>query len=193
MWSDAWNSAPDYGPVAVPLISVIGAVVSIRRHRGDPAAPSPGDTLLLWLLVGVAGVGGLVVTGSHVFAADATAEQIGFPAGNPFQFEVAMANLAFAVLGLLCATRKGSFRTATAIGFSVFYLGDAVGHFVELVRNDNYAPYNSGPILIVDVAVPVLVLLALSAAHRHRTRQPIRTDHETTVDPNGAAAQQEMR
>lgn len=115
----------------------------------------------MWFFGAVVGVGGLVVTGSHVFFADATAAQIGFPTGNPFQFEVAMANFAFAVLGLLCLRIRGQFWEATAIGFAVFYWGATLGHFIELFGHDNHAPYNAGPILITDITVPLVILIAL--------------------------------
>ena len=115
----------------------------------------------MWFFGGAVGVGGLVVTVSHVLFARATADQIGFPPGNPFQFEVAMANLAFAVLGLLCLRIRGRFWDATAIGFAVFYWGAAAGHLIELFANHNDAPYNSGPMLITDIGVPVILLAAL--------------------------------
>ena len=56
------------------------------------------------------------------------AASIGWPAGNPFQYEVAVANLAFGVLGLLCLRFRDGFWTATAIGWSVFMLGAAAVH-----------------------------------------------------------------
>ena len=37
----------------------------------------------------------------HTFAADEVAESIGWPTGNPFQTEVAVANLAIGTLGIL--------------------------------------------------------------------------------------------
>ena len=48
------------------------------------------------------------------------ATQIGFPPGNPFQFEVACANLAFGVLSLLGIRYRGEFWNATAIGATIF-------------------------------------------------------------------------
>jgi hypothetical protein len=119
------------------------------------------EIVLLWFFGGAVGVGGLVVTGSHLFFADATARQIGFPSGNPFQFEIAMANFAFAVLGVLCLWIRARFWEATAIGFAVFYWGATLGHLIELLAHQNDAPYNAGPILITDIGLPVVILAAL--------------------------------
>lgn len=160
MISSAWDSAPDYGPLWIPVLTAIGAAVHISRRRARRPG-RPAEIVLLWFFAGAVGVGGLVVTASHVFFADSTAAQIGFPPGNPFQFEVGMANFAFAVLGIACLRIRGRFWEATAIGFAVFYWGAAVGHFIELFAHHNDAPYNAGPILITDIGLPLVIVIAL--------------------------------
>ncbi len=62
---------------------------------------------------------------------------------NPFQQEVAYANLAFAVLGLLCLFFRGNFWFATIIGASVWYLGNAYGHIKQISNLQNYFPGNA--------------------------------------------------
>ncbi len=57
---------------------------------------------LLWGLVVALGLGELVTAGSHLFFGPATAAEIGFPAGSPFQNEVGVANLSYGVLGIAC-------------------------------------------------------------------------------------------
>jgi hypothetical protein len=160
MWSSAWNGVADYGPLFIPIAVTVGSVIHVSRTR-DRRPGRAAELVLLWFFGGAVGVGGLVVTASHVFFADATAEQIGFPTGNPFQFEVAMANFALAVLGLMCLRVRGRFWEATAIGFAVFYWGATLGHFIELVAHDDDAPYNAGPILITDIGVPLVIVFAL--------------------------------
>jgi hypothetical protein len=58
--------------------------------------------------------------------AETTAQSIGWPAGNPFQSEVAVTNLTIATLGILCYWIRGSFWVATVTAFSVQWLGAAV-------------------------------------------------------------------
>ena len=128
------------------------------------------EVFLLYLFgigVGLESLAGFI---SHAFFANLTAEQIGWPTGNPFQFEVAIANLAFCVLGFLCLWLRGKFWLATAIGFSIFLLGDAYGHIVQIAQHADYAPYNAGVVLYNDIFFPI-VLLATLFAYWQATRK----------------------
>ena len=117
--------------------------------------------LLLYLLVIFVGLGGLLGFLGHTFKAREIALKIGWQP-SPFQFEVAVANLAFGVLGIMCIWQRRGFRTATGIGYSIFLLGCAYGHLREMILHGNFAPYNVGPVLWVnDLAVPLLILLLL--------------------------------
>jgi hypothetical protein len=119
------------------------------------------EVLLLYLLVFFVGVGGLMGFLGHTFKAQEIALKIGWQP-SPFQFEVAVANLAFGVLGIMCIWQRRGFRTATGIGFATFLLGCAYGHFRDMTRHGNFAPYNVGPVLwFNDLAVPVVILLLL--------------------------------
>ena len=59
------------------------------------------EVLLLYLLLIFAGVGGVMGFLGHTFMVQEIALKIGWQP-SPFQFEVAVANLAFGVLGILC-------------------------------------------------------------------------------------------
>ncbi len=86
---------------------------------------------------------------------------------SPFQFEVAVANLAFGVLGILCLWERRAFQTATGIGYATFLVGCAYGHLKDMVMQGNFAPYNVGPVLWVnDLAIP-LSILTLLGIRRH--------------------------
>ncbi len=124
------------------------------------------DVLLLYLLVVFAGVGGVVGFLGHTFKAQEIALKIGWQP-SPFQFEVAVANLAFGVLGILCFWQRRGFQTATGIGFATFLLGCAYGHLKDMIMQGNFAPYNVGPVLWVnDLAIPIAIL-ALLFLRRH--------------------------
>jgi len=115
------------------------------------------DTSLLYMLVVFVGVGGVMGFFVHAFRADWVAQYIGWPAGNPFQFEVACANLGKGVCGLLCIWLRDGFWLATAIAYSVFALGAAYGHIIEIKKKQNYAPGNAGGALYADILVPVVL------------------------------------
>jgi hypothetical protein len=81
-----------------------------------------------------------------------------------------VANLTVGVLGILCYWMRGNFWTATVIGFSVWFLGDAVVHIKDIVVSANYAPNNAGVTFYLDILVPV-ILIALLAYYLHVSRQ----------------------
>ena len=126
------------------------------------------EVLLLYLLVFFVGVGGLMGFLGHTFKAQEIALKIGWQP-SPFQFEVAVADLAFGVLGIMCIWQRRGFWTATGIGYSIFLLGCAYGHLREMILDGNFAPYNVGPVLwLNDLAVPLVILLLLFV-RRHLT------------------------
>lgn len=119
------------------------------------------DVLLLYLFAFPIGLGGLVGFVGHTWRAGQIAATIGWAAGNPFQYEVAVANLAFGILGLLCLRFRDSFWTATALGWSIFLLGAAGVHLHQIRSGQPFAPGNAGAMLYFDIFAPVLVLALL--------------------------------
>jgi hypothetical protein len=119
--------------------------------------------LLLYALVFDVGVVGLLFGFiPHVFFADQTAQQIGWPIGSPFQFEVGIHDGAWGVLGFLCIWIGGLFWLATGLGWSLFMLGATYGHIVQTLREGDYAPYNFLTIFSDGfIAIWLLVLLYL--------------------------------
>ncbi len=152
---------------------VLGSVVGAVRVYLDRQPRTKGrvaQILLLWLLVITVGIQGIFAFIGHTVFADATAASIGWPAGNPFQSEVAVANLTIGTLGILCYWLRGNFWVATVIGFFVWWLGDAVVHITSIVVSGNYAPNNAGVTFYLDILVPV-ILMALLVYYLHVNSQ----------------------
>ncbi len=144
------------------IISFLGAGIHLFVSKEPKTAGRIISVLLLYLLVINVGVGGLLGFMGHAFRADEVAQSIGWSPGSPFQFEVAVSNLAFGILGLLCLWFRGNFWLATGIGSAVFGLGAAYGHIRDIIVNRNLAVNNAGLILWVgDIAVPLLILVLL--------------------------------
>jgi hypothetical protein len=152
-------------------IGLLLPTVHLLLRSTDRSPSSVARVYLAYLLPILVGIGGLMGFLGHAMRPDEIARSIGWPTGNPFQFEVAVANLAFGILGLLCLKLRDGFWTATIVGYAVFLEGAAFGHIREILRAGNWSINNAGPILVVDVLVPILLLslLLVSASGRRAT------------------------
>jgi hypothetical protein len=140
---------------------VLGLIVGVVHLYLDNQPRTKGrvaEIFLLWFLVITVGIGSIFFFIAHTVFADTTAASIGWPAGNPFQSEVAVANLTIATLGILCYWMRGNFWVATVIAFSVQWLGAAVVHIRDIVVAANYAPNNAGLTLYLDILMPVILI-----------------------------------
>jgi hypothetical protein len=146
-------------------LSLAAVAVATCLHlwlgRRPVSAGRCAEVLLLYLLVVFAGVGGVMGFLGHTFMAREIALKIGWQP-SPFQFEVAVANLAFGVLGIMCIWQRRGFWTAAGMGYAIFLLGCAYGHIRDMTLHGNLSPYNVGPVLwFNDLAVPLAILLLL--------------------------------
>lgn len=155
------------------LVPVALAIVLSIAHVGLMQAPRNATNVLGIILgyffVFIVALSGFIAFLGHTLRADYVAQQIGWPAGNPFQSEVAVANLAFGVLGIFAIWFRGNFWLATAIGYAVFMMGAGILHVRQLIVAGNRAPLNAGVmILIADLAIP-FILAILVVIHRRLT------------------------
>jgi hypothetical protein len=123
------------------------------------------ETFLLYFLVVRVGLGGLWSFSGHFFFAEQVAEYIGWPAGNPFQKEIAFTNLSFGTLGVLCIWWRENFWIAVGIGVSIFLLGAAFVHIQDIRKSQNFKPGNAGSVLVGDLLNPLILSILLLAQH----------------------------
>lgn len=95
----------------------------------------------------------------HLFYGETIAQYIGWPAGNPFQKEVGIANLGIGTLGILCGWFDNGFWLATIIMFSIYMGGCAIGHIREQLINKNKEKGNAGFIFYWDCFMPLILIL----------------------------------
>jgi hypothetical protein len=152
--------------IRVLLFAVLPLVLAVAhvslddrvRHRAQRL-----EVFMLYMLaVGVAGsaIGAFF---AHAFLADEVAESIGWPAGNPFQREVAFANLALGTLAVLAMNRPDGFRDATVIAVTIFAGGATLTHVIDVVETGNLAAGNTvqNAANVLRPAVLIWLLLAI--------------------------------
>jgi hypothetical protein len=147
------------------LALVIGAV-HLYRDKQPRTNARVAEIFLLWLLVICVGVASVLTFIADAFFADRMAASLGFPAGNPFQTLVAVANLSIGVLGILCYWIRGNFWVATVIGFSIWWLGAGAVHIREILVSANYAPNNAGATPYMNILVPIVLIALLTYGKR---------------------------
>ena len=160
------------------VLDLVVGVIHIYLDKQPRTNGRVAQIFLLWMLVITVGVLSCFFFITHTLLAKSSAQSIGWPAGNPFQSEVAVANLSMGILGILCYWIRGNFWVDTVTGFSVWWLGDAVVHIRSIVVDANYAPNNAGVTLYLDILIPVL-LIALLVYYLYATR------HEQGMSPTG--------
>ena len=142
--------------VAAIILTILDRVVCAIRHH----QLSGYEILFRWLALLPLGVTSLYAFVMHAFFPVFTAATIGW-SNSPFQFEVAVANLGFGLLGVLAFSASYGFRAATVIGALCWLWGDAVGHIYQMVSNHNFAVGNAGSWFWMDVLIPLLLLICI--------------------------------
>jgi len=163
--------------VLFTFLPVLTAAMYVRVDRRPETQHLRSEVLMVQLLAftGGSGISGFF---AHTFFADSTAETIGWPEGNPFQHEVAFANLALGVLGLVAVHRDDGFRDATVVAVTVFALGATLTHVVDIIENVNFAPGNTIQ-NIANLVRPTLLVLTLRATRRVDARAAASAWHST--------------
>lgn len=128
------------------------------------------EVVLLYLFalsVAGSGIGNFF---GHFFLSDMVADSIGWLPGSPFQLEVAFANLAIGLMGILSVNRRDGAREATVIAVTTFSLGATVVHLIDIAATSNLAPGNTLQ-NVINVLRPAL-LIGFLAASRRADRAP---------------------
>ena len=148
-------------PIILFAIAVISASIRLSVSRKKLTLTEKAGVFLLYLIVLNIGAAGLYAFMGHAFLPNQVAEQIGWPTGSPFQFEIAIANLSYGLLGFLCIFIRGKFWMAVVIGNCIFLWGAAYGHFVQMMKGDT-SPYNTGIFLYAgDIVIPLLMFILM--------------------------------
>ncbi len=128
-------------------------MIILRRNNNLTQA----KVIEIFLLYNI-GVGGFITSTTiifHTLFAEETAQSIGWAAGNPFQMEVGVANLAIGIVGFLGFWHR-DFWLPYIISRSIFSWGAGFVHVVDILENANFSPGNAGAILYADFILPFI-------------------------------------
>jgi hypothetical protein len=120
----------------------------------------------MFFAVGLSGLWGFVM---HAFFPNIASNYIGW-APSPFEYEVAIANLAMGIAGIFGAFADKSYRIATTIFTTIFLIGAAVGHVMQMLKTGNFAPGNAGIIFYNDIILPILLIIFVIFSKPKSTR-----------------------
>lgn len=141
------------------------AAIAIARLPRPLASAAVWEALLRWFIFFSIAISNFYNFVLHVFFHEMTARIIGW-ADSPFQIEVGLASLGFAVVGLIAFRGDWQVRLASIAGPACFLVGAGIGHIYQIVTVHNMAPGNAGVILYTDFIVPVIGFVLLAAAWR---------------------------
>lgn len=142
------------------VVGLVFSAVAIGRAPRPVGEALAIEKLLSWFVFWTIGVLYFYNFVFHVFFGEMAARFIGW-ADSPFQLEVGMASLGFAVVGFLAAFGSFDLRLAAIVGSSIFLLGAAAGHVNQMITAHNFAPGNAGIIFWSDIFLPLFGLLLL--------------------------------
>ncbi len=160
------------------VLSLVAAVVSYARA---PAANRNirEEVLAYFLFFGV-GFAFLYSGVMHIVFGPMVAAYIGW-SDSPFQAELGFASLGFAAVGFLSFRGSFGLRLAAVVGPSVFALGAAGVHIVQMITAGNFAPGNAGVAFAADLIGPGIGCVLLWLRYRPVHHKPDLGHYGTTA------------
>lgn len=118
------------------------------------------ESLFRWMAFFPLGVTGLYAFTMHAFFPEMSAAAIGWKT-SPFQYEVAIANLAIGVLGVFSFRESYGFRLATVVAATFWLWGDGIGHIYQMATQSNFSSGNAGSWFWMDVIIPIVLMICI--------------------------------
>jgi len=140
-------------------ITLLGILISAGIHLISARKTTRQKKIEIILMhsIGISAFMSIASFVGHAFFSDTLANSIGWPAGNPFQIEVAGANLGIGIVGYLGYWRR-DFWLPYILVRTCFMLTAATIHIIEIIKSNNLSPGNAGPILYWDLLWPIILI-----------------------------------
>lgn len=150
------------------FLTIIISVIEIYTLKFFRDKKKVIEIFLLNSLLFLFGFNGLIGFLAHVFFGPQTARLIGWESGNPFQYEVGIANFAFGIIALLCLFFRHNFWLAAIIANTVWCWGNAIGHIRSMITTENFSPGNAGGFFYADICFPFIAIILFTLAWKKR-------------------------
>jgi hypothetical protein len=148
------------------VIGLIASAVALARAPKPLTTPVVVEALFAYFVLFSIGFSFFYNFIMHTFFGAMTARFIGW-ADSPFQTELGLASLGFAVVGFLAFRSSFDLRLAAVAGPALFTLGAAGVHVHDMITAGNFAPGNAGTIFYTDILIPIIGLVLLWLQHRY--------------------------
>lgn len=142
------------------LLTIVFIFLNIAFSKKPRTAKNIIEIILVYMFAILIGIGGIIAWFMHTFNGATVAAGIGWPAGNPFQLEVAVANLGYGIAGIMAIWIRKEFWLATAVASSTFLIGAGAVHIYDIMTKGNFNPLNAGAVLYInDLFIPITLLI----------------------------------
>ncbi|HEX6122926.1 MAG TPA: DUF6790 family protein [Ktedonobacterales bacterium] len=142
-----------------PFVGLLGLAGSTALLLPAWGASGWGRELLVISLFWLVGIQSLISAAEHLCCPDALAEARGWSKGSPFQREIAVAYVAFGVLGIFAGAFGVDFWAATILGFAIFTWGGVAGQAAELTAHHQIELGSAATTFAYEVLVPAYLIL----------------------------------
>ncbi len=143
-------------PVALFVIALALGVFGVEL----PGAAASLSPLAQWMLLVSLGLNSLWAATGHLLASEMVAKSIGWQT-SPFQQEVGAANLGIGLAAIAAAFIGEGAGWVVFLMAASFLWGAAVVHIRDMLREQNFAINNAGPIFWWDILTPATILVGL--------------------------------
>lgn len=150
------------------LVAVVATIVHLSSRKKVRSNGGAIEVLLSYLIPLNIGVMALIIWIADAFYASETAKMMGWLTNSPFQYEVAVANLGFAIVGILSIWQRKGFWLATVLANSTYVLGCAWGHYRLFYAHTT--AMHQGFFLFIDSILLPIVLLALTLMYAKQNK-----------------------
>jgi len=146
-------------PIILFILALIGFGLHLYFTKKVRTKKLIFEILISYLIFFEWGIGGIILFIAYTFLPYETAAIIGWEGGSPFQLQVGMTYLAFAILSILCMfIRMRHFWMATIIGYTIFLWGTAIVHLREMIIAKNIISGYASKYLYHDFIFPIIIV-----------------------------------